>query len=443
MLDPVIDALQSELLKRFPADRSYSLQQVSSSELPTPVKDLLTNRLEANVSSELTSLDIDHLKWVDTDHADVRSSLEHFTESGRQHARIPATLWTDALRDAIADVVAGFGDPVRAIVEHVYGDQVTLPIETILARVRSFVGLQSLRDSAYDSASRRNAAELSIERFESLVTKVNDLRCEGYAASDWLDDLVPLSDLFGEAGLGTALPTTFIVDFLKARGLVPEATALFEYGENNISIDEARPVITGLPQELEAVPAFAVGEEPAVADPVKKVREDGAVPLWRRYQKNLNAPYESPTTSSANRPEVATATEPQREPVTVSRQPEPVRTPRNESTDGTRQPLWQRFRSTTRKERSPARDVADLERVVLGEKGVKERDAFIAHLFGGSEDEYRTIVCDLHDAQDWSEASRVIAEDVFKRHQVNIYSEPAVAFTNAVEARFRSRSVRA
>ncbi len=42
----------------------------------------------------------------------------------------------------------------------------------------------------------------------------------------------------------------------------------------------------------------------------------------------------------------------------------------------------------------------------------------------------------LAEAPDWSSASSIIAERVFKPHRIDIYSDVAVDFTNAVEARY-------
>lgn len=61
-------------------------------------------------------------------------------------------------------------------------------------------------------------------------------------------------------------------------------------------------------------------------------------------------------------------------------------------------------------------------------------------LFSGSEDAYENILAELQSVDSWNDASSLIAERVFLPHQVNIYSEPAVTFTDLVEARFQENS---
>jgi hypothetical protein len=88
---------------------------------------------------------------------------------------------------------------------------------------------------------------------------------------------------------------------------------------------------------------------------------------------------------------------------------------------------------------SPAApDLRTLEQRVLGPSGTPHRDQFVRHLFAGSQRAYEQALHHLEAASDWPTASRIIAEEVFRQHRVNIYSDPAVTFTNAVERRFRT-----
>jgi len=82
--------------------------------------------------------------------------------------------------------------------------------------------------------------------------------------------------------------------------------------------------------------------------------------------------------------------------------------------------------------------VAALEQSVLGERNPPQRDMYVRQLFAGSEAAYERVLRRLHEADSWSNASQIIAQDVFRKNKVNIYSDAAVRFTNAVESRFRA-----
>ena len=79
----------------------------------------------------------------------------------------------------------------------------------------------------------------------------------------------------------------------------------------------------------------------------------------------------------------------------------------------------------------------DLEQSVLGSYGANSRDMFVEHLFGGSSEAYESMLANLKALNSWEEASGVIAEEVFKKHQVNIYSPAAIMFTESIEEQYR------
>jgi hypothetical protein len=95
------------------------------------------------------------------------------------------------------------------------------------------------------------------------------------------------------------------------------------------------------------------------------------------------------------------------------------------------EPLWKTYR--------PAPERESIESAILGDAAA-QRDRFVRDIFGGDEGHYIETLSRLSNAPDWQTASSVLSNEVFRRHQVDIYSETAVAFTNAVERRVRQRS---
>ena len=119
--------------------------------------------------------------------------------------------------------------------------------------------------------------------------------------------------------------------------------------------------------------------------------------------------------------------------------------------DKSERPRWQQFAplgGASSRAASAQRDaetvrtepIDPLERRLLGEKAAKHRDFFVEALFQGSAEMYHTVLQRLDDVDSWAEASQIIASDVFRAHSVNIYSDPAVLFTDLIEARFRQNT---
>ena len=83
---------------------------------------------------------------------------------------------------------------------------------------------------------------------------------------------------------------------------------------------------------------------------------------------------------------------------------------------------------------------ADLDRVesraLIGTTDLARRAYFVADLFSGSEDDYRACLLAVAAAPTWTVAAEAIAA-ALRAHRANIYSEAAVALTDAAEARFR------
>ena len=73
--------------------------------------------------------------------------------------------------------------------------------------------------------------------------------------------------------------------------------------------------------------------------------------------------------------------------------------------------------------------------LVLGASTNRKAD-FVRKLFNSDEQAFDQVIRALAVAPDWSTASEIIAQRVFRPFKVDIYSPIAVEFTNAVESRY-------
>ena len=166
-------------------------------------------------------------------------------------------------------------------------------------------------------------------------------------------------------------------------------------------------------ERTDAPDRSADASEPDAAAPSGEEDEKKATPRWRQFQGTGPSRAES---SEAGQPDAQT-------------------------------PLWARFkpspsRDTNADASSLSPDAVDnetraLERHLLGSIPPSHRTAYVRQLFQGSVDDYRRTLERIRDATSWNEASNIIAKDIFQANQVNIYSDVAVHFTDAVEAHFR------
>lgn len=134
--------------------------------------------------------------------------------------------------------------------------------------------------------------------------------------------------------------------------------------------------------------------------------DDGSQPLWTQFQKRKSTSDPDPDSSSSPAPE--------------------AQSPSSSSPS-----------DSTSVSSDPTDDLSALEREVFGSTTPPKRTEYIQKLFQGDEDAYRQTLERLRATGSWSTASQIIASEVFREYQVNIYSDAAVHFTNAVEAGFQ------
>lgn len=167
-----------------------------------------------------------------------------------------------------------------------------------------------------------------------------------------------------------------------------------------------------------------VPSTPESGDDGVEKSDDPAVPLWMRFQSKFNAPM------SPRPPEP-----PAGAPGPTRAKGSPVGT-----TEKSTRPLWERYRKPESRADISVEAPVDFESVeeyVLGQVDAVQRQAYVETLFNGRASEYRDLVLTLSEVEAWRDATAIIADEVFRRNRVNIYSEIAISFTNAVEKRYK------
>jgi hypothetical protein len=372
----------------------------------------------------------------------VAAAQKAFLVVLKQHGRIPQTEWAKVLRQAVNQVLAYLVKPAEGLTDFVYQEGAErLPATAIRRRMGYFVAYSYLREGVDDYLDQHQRPELERERFAELLAEVDRQHTKGFTPPQWLALLSPLSALVSVAPMsgGAGIPVRLLRLFFEAKGADAVRERLQqaeeEYGAEVLSEADLRRLLLEQkkPVPAPALPVLDVDElpelpEPPVARPSRPAvppSSDEPVPLWKKFQNGNGA-------SGAAAAVVEAA-------------PAPVR-----SEPDTEVPLWQRFRQSGQGDAGitsvappPPSAVPTaleaLERDVLGSVGRQERERFVKALFAGSVPGYEATLRRLKEAVNWKQAAEIIAREVFKRNGVDIYSSEAIAFTNAVERRFRSR----
>jgi hypothetical protein len=477
MPSPLAETLAERLLSHFPPDRAYdrvALEAAASEEsapaLPRTVRHFIERMMVRRIDIERDHLRVLRQPWLDHEHPDVRHAEERLLAAVRQHVRIPAEAWERVLRHACERVAAYLVRPVPALEDFVFGEGFdegapqqqsapqqqgdadpsdAVPADVVQRRLGYFAAYAYLRKATSAYVEQHDVHSFQREHLMTLLRRVDERMCADYDTEGWLRLLQPLFALARTAypdhdGIPVDVLESFFEEKKADQPLRRLRTARSEHDLAVVSPAALQEILNAAP-----APASPAEEEPppeaepvSEAEPAPEEEEEEAVPLWKQFQHASGAAGE-PTTqvspSSAN--------------------------DADDGSSASARPRWQQFNGSRPEERADASSrpassrpassepasseqptddeppdaappLRPLEEEVLGH-AADNRSLFVRELFDDSRDAYERVLHRLRDAENWSAATQIIARDVFRAHGVNIYSDAARSFTNAVEARFR------
>ncbi len=445
MVLPTVQKVAERLLRRFPADRAYTLAALSDAGLPAPVAHFIAQTLQRRLEAEAQALADARTRWFDYAAADLQAAQERYFETLAEHAQVPPEEWDRTLRQAVEQVVPFLVQPARTLGAFVFPEgRDVLPAAVVLRRMDYFNAYPYLNEVVVAYVQRKGLQEVDRATFVPLLHRIEHRTPQEYSAEGWVRLLEPLFSTVGE-GTPPHVGADLLARFFSDKGARALAERLQVHGQP-LTAEALRRVVeapapapepvppAAEPEGAAAVPApppapVATTPAPSAPAPPADPEQAGAsappaaVPLWQQFQRGAGRP--APVSAAAPAPAARPAPAP------------PPTSPVQRARHGGGQPLWQRFRQPEPAgEPGMEPDTLDrLEAEVLGAAARRQRRVFVRQLFSGSEDAYRALLERLRPARSWAEASHLIAE-AFRQHQVNIYQEAAVAFTDAAEARF-------
>ena len=412
MVTTVVNELFDQLIEAFPPDRSYSTQDFNADPMPDSVSDYLKHEMRMRLTQAVPHVGSAH--WVEANHADVRRARSSYLEALGARQRIPADQWSAELRKACEAAVRFLVWPSSTLADTVFdkldGEADSTDIFAHLGYFTAYPYFQEVIEAYFE---QKSVSRIDRDRFEGLVNRIDRQMTSDYGAAEWRKLLRPLLSVLASVGYDQEVPTDVLSAFLLEKGADEHAARLKRrHGSDGfVAIDELEDVFREKVEEGAATSRRMPEREPV--EMPSREQEHGSMPIWKQYEQGGS-------------------------------DDEPVVEP-SARNGASSEPLWKQFRKTPESsaktsEASTGADspLADLERTVLGARGARNRDLFVRHLFSGNRDEYESTLRKLQGVGSWSEASKVIAQEVFLRHQVNIYSDPAVAFTDAAESKYRS-----
>ena len=443
------DALSERLLDTFPADQAYTKADWATDAMPEPLRHYLTHLLRHHHRREARQLRRARTDWVDYDHPEMEQATHSFLDATEQHMQVPRDQWTDTLRTAARRTTNYLVRPVPTLRAFVFEDAAgAVPVPQVQWRMRFFGPYAHLRNAVQAFADKQDRDAFTPDAFERVLRRVDERMTADFDADRWLDLLDPLFDTARCATDRPQVPLPLLRTFFEQKNAAPLVERLTAHGRtadaDAVAPDTLRRLIDAAPTQSSS-PEAPSGKRDAPDAPL---------------DPDLHKP-----TDEASAPRSNSSSEAAPEATPMWKQFEQDASRRRTETDASNddaQPLWAQFQqrpadgsrqtdasspptgadsSSSSGGRSTASDPDDalsaLEREVFGPSHTPKREVYVDALFDGDRDAYRRVLKRLRTVDSWSDASQIISDDVFRPYQVNIYSDAAVHFTNAIEATFR------
>ncbi|MDX1438630.1 MAG: hypothetical protein R3284_01890 [Rubricoccaceae bacterium] len=454
MSDATADALSKHLLTVLPEGEVRTRADLGA--LPIPVAHYLRGVLNRRIARETALPQSD---WVDHEAADVVAATEAWRGATRSAARFPAEAWKKSVRTAARQVISFMVEPVQTMTSFVFTDQGDeAPVGFVLERMGAFSVYPYLREITEGYFKRKNLETIGREEFERLLKSIDLRMTREYGGSDWLALLAPLFELVNTISDQDGIPSTLLKQFFTAKNQPGLADLLEASNYTNDALREAlSQVQIGFESETTSEGVRPDGRESdervadaatTVATEAKDDPKPDVEPLWKTLARDQSKKKEEDQKAQAEKvvetPESEDSSE--EEPTQEEKQ--------SEQTNA--KPLWAKLSEKSEPEKSeteggivdvevvdlepeerPRESLLTLENRVLGASATEKRDWYVSSITGGSESAYRDLLQRLDEATSWDEAWPILKE-AYQKNQVQIYSDPIVAFTDAVEAHFVS-----
>ena len=496
MLREVSESLFEFLIEAFPMDKSYSRADIEQDPMPPLLAHFLGQTLQHKLDMEVEHLRTVRSTWFDYNHADVQHTYKAFIAALAQNSRIPSEEWRATLKRATKLIIAHLILPTHTLVEFVFrDDEGPLPAPVIYRQLSYFAVYPYLREAVETFLKKRQLKEIDRTRFSSLLSQIDRHMTANHTADDWLKMLRPLFDLMRRIpqtrnqGVPIDLLSMFFGDkeayevqerlqvekeVHRVSTINEESLRLVVEGsvgpfEQQLEPTPVHPVPTtppisaapttlpDSPQHLEQPPSYAqkAADSPTPA-PVEKPSESeketsdesstDAKPLWAQYQSQ-SEPETPAATSNGHQPPVETKGDgsvplwmqfqQDNETENATTASEAISQGEADKTSPPPSPPSSPFNRQPKTATVNTLSLDQIEEEVLGIYGSTNRGLFIENLFAGSNEAYEQFLHQVKQIPDWSSVSQVIAEEVFKKHKVNIYSPVAIMFTESIEEQFR------
>lgn len=443
MLNRLKEETATRILREIPADSPVRKTVIDESHLPENLRQFLVRMLDRHIELTMQESFEGAGQWFDATSGVARDLFSEFLDTARDSARFPEDQWAEAVRRATDLVVRYSVKPIDTLVLFAFGvDGESVRSADLRRCVRFFRDHRPIRRAVIHFLDGHPTDPVARDDFEEGLRHFHDRLTSEFEADEWIEALDSLQELTTWSGLKReSVPVEGAVILFRHLGLERVADRIEEEAgrreavfvkretleqlvKSELSIEAAwseaadEKAEEGASDDSEWAPApgwtAPVGSE---TDPVDEASgtddDDGDVPLWKQYQPD------APRSRASD----------------LENDDAPLWKTYREDTETTGARIASETHVTTGS--TAVRGLDDLETSLLGDRSDR-RSRYVRTLFKGDSEAYAETLAMISKVSSWEQVSRILSRRVFKRYEVDIYSDAAVEFTDALEQSFRT-----
>ncbi|MGM0586999.1 MAG: hypothetical protein ACQETE_01165 [Bacteroidota bacterium] len=488
-MDRFIQELTDRLLDKLPDEAEYyQPTTLAASGIPHFIIDRIRQELKRNLAESIILPDTD---WANMQSKAVQTAWKQFVQAIRDEARLPASFARTVMETAVADVLELLVLPRASVVDYLYGADKSLDLETLYERCSGLMVYRHFAAVLPRYMERKQLEALDKERAQLVIQKVDEKLTARYSALNWAQMLEPLFELF-EGQVDPELLRQFFLD----RDM-PNVAEAFDRKDKTIRKADVIELLSDpevlLHDEQEAMREASVTSAESAKRQSTASSQTETEPTQQQESEDSETAAEdseSPTSDHVSSP-----IEPDQQ--TAGRSSLALEVEQTEEEDAEDVPIWKQFAGDeTEEEPEEEEDASDTlaaqfvapdqekaeksgneqsESTHTNEHGEKvdedgfidepiidltqadeepsgdsnkqrlkeihshledNRDYFVNELFDGDEVAFDETLEEIVQFKSWRAASKFINSEVFRRNLIDLYSEPAVDFTDRLHTYF-------
>lgn len=452
-MSQIIKEITDRFLSTLPAGQGYfTLSELAGYEFPGFFLELVSLEINRKMRE---NIDLPQNEWIKPNSEKVNRAWNQFMESITTEVALPSNNAAGVFEHCVEEIVNTLVEPRKYVPELLFDNQDSLTADEVEENSRRLVVYEHFANALIRYMFKKNLDDIDKSKGIAVISQIDDKLTQHYTPLNWVQLLEPwfilmnnevdpqlLSRFFAEKDKNEwadrfkldkkRLKRSEIIDILsETESSAPQESkqnpenkeavhTIKESGDKKISEeilpgDHDKIEQSSDNPDREKIPAGIINTD-------DKNEKPSEVPIWKQYTSE-DSDDESLIGQFYKDNEINHET-----------------TLADELAPGNPESQGISFPVDEDDEDEEDLEDADEDLKKLFKYVSDQSDYFVHELFGGDDNTFIQALDDIASFENWQKASKYITNEIFKRNMIDIYSEPALDFTDTLQNYFMEKS---